>query len=82
MFLHLGENVVVSLKELISIIDLVKNPSQINGEFLKTAEEEGFVIQLTEEPVSLVISGQKIYLSPISAQTLTKRARKMKIDAF
>lgn len=77
MFLHLGENVVVPLSELISIVDLQKNSSQINREFLKTAEEEGFVIQLTEKPVSLVICAQRIYLSPISAQTLSKRVQKV-----
>lgn len=77
MFLHLGENVVVPLSELISIVDLQKNSSQINREFLKTAEEEGFVIQLTEKPVSLVICAQRIYLSPISPQTLSKRAQKV-----
>lgn len=77
MFLHLGENVVVPLSELISIVDLQKNSSQINREFLKTAEEEGFVIQLTEKPVSLVICAQRIYLSPISSQTLSKRAQKV-----
>lgn len=74
MFLHIGKDVVVPLGEVISIIDLANHPSQMNDEFLKTAEEEGFVVQLTTEPISLVISTKKIYLSPISVQTLQKRA--------
>ncbi|NMB00894.1 MAG: DUF370 domain-containing protein [Firmicutes bacterium] len=74
MFLHIGENIMVPLKEMISIIDLTENPSGINSEFLKTAEEEGFVVQLGDKPVSLVVCAQKVYLSPISAQTLFKRA--------
>lgn len=75
MFLHIGKDVVVPLSEIISIVNLSDNPSQLNNEFLKTAEEEGFVIQLSEEPNSLVISSKKVYLSPISVQTLSKRAR-------
>lgn len=76
MFLHIGENVVVPLKEILSIIDLTKGDSRVNHEFLKTAEEEGFVVQLTREPVSLVVCGKNIYLSPISTQTLFKRAQR------
>lgn len=75
MFLHLGSDVVVPLNEVISIINLDKDYSPLNQEFLKTAEEEGFVIQLSEEPISCVISAKHIYLSPISVRTLSKRAR-------
>lgn len=75
MFLHIGKDVVVSLADLISIIDLSTYPSQLNQEFLRTADEEGFVVQLTLEPNSLVISSKNVYLSPISVQTLEKRAR-------
>lgn len=75
MFLHMGSDVVVPLSEVISIIDLKKSTSVLNGEFLKTAEEEGFVVQLSVDPVSLVICAKNVYLSPISAQTLHKRAK-------
>lgn len=75
MFLHLGQDVVVPVSEIIGIIDLEKDNSPLNREFLKTAEEEGFVIQLSEEPISCVISAKNIYLSPISVRTLNKRAR-------
>lgn len=74
MFLHLGGDVMVPLKEVIGVIDLTSSASAINAEFLKTAEEEGFVIQLTEKPSSLVICAKQVYLSPISTQTLLKRA--------
>lgn len=75
LFLHLGQDVVVPVSEIIGIIDLEKDNSPLNREFLKTAEEEGFVIQLSEEPISCVISAKNIYLSPISVRTLNKRAR-------
>ncbi len=75
MFLHMGNDVVVPLNEVISVIGLTKELSQVNREFLKTAEEEGFVVQLDDKPVSVVICAKNIFLSPISAKTLCKRAR-------
>lgn len=77
MFLHMGNDVVVPLSEVISVIDLTEKPSQLNQEFLKTAEEEGFVVQLSETPVSIVICAKNVYLSPISAKTLYRRATEM-----
>lgn len=74
MFLHLGKDVMIPLEDVISIVDLANYQSKINEIFLKTAEEEGFVIQLSEEPISCIITSRYVYLSPISVQTLNKRA--------
>lgn len=74
MFLHMGNDVVVPLREVISVIDLKEGPSPLNREFLTTAEEEGFVVQLSDNPVSVVICAKQIYLSPISTKTLYRRA--------
>lgn len=74
MYLHMGNDVVIPLGEVISIIDLTEEPSELNREFLKTAEEECFVVQLSDQPVSIVICAANIYLSPISAKTLYRRA--------
>jgi hypothetical protein len=74
MFLHMGNDVVVPLSEVIGVVDLTEKPSRLNQEFLKTAEDEGFVIQLSDTPVSIVICVKNVYLSPISAKTLYKRA--------
>ncbi|HBN95019.1 MAG TPA: DUF370 domain-containing protein [Firmicutes bacterium] len=74
MFLHMGNDVVVPLSEVIGVVDLTEKPSKLNREFLKTAEEEGFMVQLSETPVSIVICAKNVYLSPISAGTLYKRA--------
>lgn len=79
MFLHLGENVVVPLKDIIGIFDLQTTMySSDTIQFLRMAEEDGFVERITEEkPKSFVIAEvdkmSKIYLSPISSSTLTKR---------
>lgn len=74
MFLHLGQDVVIPLDQVISIVRLADYESEINKIFLKTAEEEGFVIQLGEEPISCIVTSAHVYLSPISVQTLKKRA--------
>ena len=79
MFLHLGENVVVPIKDVIGIFDLQSTKySSDTNQFLRMAEEDGFVERITKEnPKSFVIAevdkNSKIYLSPISSTTLTKR---------
>ncbi len=79
MFLHLGENVVVPVKDIIGIFDLQTTMySSDTSAFLRMAEEDGFVERISKEkPKSFVIAEvnkmSKIYLSPISSSTLTKR---------
>jgi extracellular matrix regulatory protein B len=79
MFLHLGENVVVPIKDIIGIFDLESTRySSDTIQFLRLAEEDGFVERITSEnPKSFVIAEvnkkSKIYLSPISSVTLAKR---------
>lgn len=79
MFLHLGENVVVPVKDIIGIFDMQSTMySSDTIQFLRMAEEDGFVERITkEQPKSFVIAEvnkmSKIYLSPISSATLTKR---------
>lgn len=80
MYLHLGENVVVHLKDVIGIfnMDHAGNSSD-NITFLNIAEDEGFVRRISEDyPKSFVVAEQDhksvVYLSPISAQTLIRRA--------
>ncbi|MEW8956777.1 extracellular matrix regulator RemB [Clostridium sp.] len=79
MFLHLGENVVVPVKDVIGIFDIETSMySSDTTQFLRLAEEDGFVERITKDkPKSFVIAEvnkkSKIYLSPISSATLTKR---------
>ena len=79
MFLHLGENVVVPIKDIIGIFDLQTTMySSDTSAFLRMAEEDGFVERISKEkPKSFVIAEvnkmSKINLSPISSSTLTKR---------
>ena len=81
MFLHLGGDTVVNLKDVIAIMDLdVTSTSKITREFLAVAEEEGFVVNISEDlPKSYVLTEiehkSKIFVSPISSATLLKRAK-------
>jgi len=80
MILHLGGDVVVPLKDVISIHDISISPlSDINREFLQVAKEEGFVREISEgEHKSFILTEidkrTVIFLSPISSATLLKRS--------
>ncbi|WP_418791250.1 extracellular matrix regulator RemB [Phosphitispora sp. TUW77] len=79
MFIHLGENTVVPKKEVIAILNAqLMNKSDINKEFMKLAEEDGFTSNITDKAVlkSFIITTNKIFLSPISPATLKKRSIK------
>lgn len=84
MFIHLGKDVVVPVKNIISILDLeTTTTSKITKEFLRVAEEEGFIENISEDiPKSFIITEynkkSKIYLSHISSVTLLKRANFLK----
>jgi hypothetical protein len=84
MFLHIGSDFVIPLKSVIAILDLEKTTiSKDTRDFLKTAEEEGFIESITEDiPKSFIVTEtdkkSKIYLSSISSITLQKRAKYLK----
>ncbi len=80
MYVHLGGDTVVLQKDIIAIFDLeLTTISKITREFLHVAEEEGFVVNVSEDlPKSYILTESdnesKVYISPISAATLLKRA--------
>jgi len=79
MFLHLGENLVVPVKDIIGIFNIeTSSYSSDTTQFLRMAEEDGFVERVNDSPpksciVAEVSKKSKIYLSPISTSTLSKR---------
>ncbi|MGK0469263.1 extracellular matrix regulator RemB [Clostridium sp.] len=79
MFLHLGENVVVPIKDIIGIFDMETTMySSDTNQFLRMAEEDGFVERITNNiaksfVIAEVDKKSKIYFSQISSQTLSKR---------
>lgn len=80
MFIHIGENVVIPLKGVIAIMDIDStNLSEDTRQFLKIAEEEGFIKKVNnEKPKSFILTEinkkSYVYLSPISSLTLSKRS--------
>ncbi len=84
VFLHLGGDEIVHVKDIVAIMDIEKTTtSAITREFLKTGEEEGFIKTIVEEeiPKSFVVAYkndmQVIYLSPLSVTTLFRRYKKL-----
>lgn len=79
MFLHMGNESIVFLKDIIAVMDFETTTlSQITREFLKEAEEEGFVINVSEElPKSFIVAEvdgrSRIFISNIATATLLKR---------
>lgn len=80
MFLHIGGDFVVPIKNVIAIMDLESTTlSKDTRDFLSIAEEEGFIESISDDiPKSFIITEidkkSKIYLSPISSITLQKRS--------
>ncbi|ODM27150.1 extracellular matrix regulator RemB [Acetivibrio mesophilus] len=80
MFLHIGGDRVVPIKNIIAILDMETTTiSKDTKEFLAIAEEEGFIQTISSDiPKSFIITEidkkSIIYLSPISSITLQKRA--------
>lgn len=80
MFIHIGENTVIPEESIIAIIDMESvSISEDTKQFLKTAEEEGFVTRITgDRPKSFILAEidkkSVVYFSPISSITLCKRS--------
>ncbi|MCL6612517.1 MAG: DUF370 domain-containing protein [Peptococcaceae bacterium] len=75
MFLHLGGDKIVPKKDIIAILDYKKGNSAVTKEFIQIAMDEGFVENISDpdKEKSYVITTEKIYISPISCNTLKKR---------
>ncbi|TCL34429.1 uncharacterized protein DUF370 [Anaerospora hongkongensis] len=75
MFLHLGADKVIPLRDVIAITDLKSSPSKINDEFINTMQEESMIVDVSEgNAKSFVITDKIVYLSAISSPTLKKRS--------
>lgn len=79
MILHIGEEKVVFISDIITIMDIEKTTTSNNTrEFLKRCEEKGIIKTIGSDiPKSFIVTmrngKQTVYLSPISSATLNKR---------
>ena len=81
MYLHLGQETVVRLREVVGIFDMENATiSKYTRQFLADAEKGGRVCNVTMElPNSFVVcvdrdGTETVYISQISSATLLKRA--------
>jgi hypothetical protein len=76
MFVHLGGEVMVRAQEIVAIISSENSlGAQSTRDFLKTARDKGCIQELENGIFkSMVVTESTVYLSPISALTLKKRA--------
>jgi len=81
LFLHIGDGNMILAKDIVFIGDIESvTDSKITDEFLKIADEEGFIINQTNENSkirSFILTGEKIYYSIISTSTLEDRLKNM-----
>lgn len=75
MYLHLGHSAVVDYSTILGVFDLDNvSQSRRTQEFLERSELEGNLETLGQRiPVSLVVTDEKNYLSPISPAVLCRR---------
>ncbi len=77
MYIHIGGECSIPEKMIVGIFDLdeVTKENSSTKDFLKRAEKEGHIENVSYElPRSVVVAVDKVYLSPISAYTIRKRA--------
>jgi hypothetical protein len=76
MFLHLGSDTVIPLREVITITDIKPSRQKINEDFLRQASGKKRIVDISEgTSKSFIVTNEVVYLSPISAATLKKRAQ-------
>ena len=87
MYLHLGQNELVSDHRIIGIFDLDKcSYGKKTREYLASAEESGVVLDVSGDiPKSFVVCDhpyheQIVYLSQLNTSTLKNRAESRKLE--
>ena len=82
MYLYLGQETVVPMREIVGIFDIDNTTiSKNTRDFLAEAEHNGQVVTVSNElPKSFVVcrsktNGTTVYISQISCATLLKRAK-------
>lgn len=82
MYLNIGDNVLVSERDIIGVFDLdITSQSHRTRQYLNRAEKSGEVVytNIQEIPKSFVVcakkkgKGQTVYISTLNSQTVAKR---------
>lgn len=80
MYIHLGENTVITDKEIIGIFDMdTSTVNKATRDYLGKAEKENKIRYVSYDlPKSFIVTDTLIYVSPINTATLNKRALRFK----
>ncbi|MGI5920328.1 MAG: extracellular matrix regulator RemB [Syntrophomonadaceae bacterium] len=75
MYIHLGNNIITSSKNIIAIVNIEPPVSVDLQDIIEIAKQDKKCITVSkkEKEKSLIITDDNIYLSPISSTTLYKR---------
>lgn len=76
MYLHLGEDTVITEKNILGIFDMdTSTVNKATRDYLSNAEKNKKIVYVNYDlPKSFVVTDDKIYVSPLSTATLNKRA--------
>ncbi len=77
LYIHIGGECSIPGKTIVGIFDFdaVTQSESETLDYLKRAEDEGRIETVSYElPRSIIVAIDKIYISPISASTIKKRA--------
>ena len=75
MYIHLGGDMIIRSNKVIAILDKqIKELSKDNKMFFHNHKKQKNIISVSDdEPMSIVITDDEIYFSPISSLTLKRR---------
>ena len=75
-YIHLGNDVTVHSGDIIGIFDIERvTVNKDVNEFLKRAQKSGKIYYVSLDlPKSFVVSGDRVYITNVSAGTLKRRA--------
>lgn len=75
MYIHLGNNYIISAKDVVAILNMNTNLSEDITDIIELARLNKTIVNISEEgkEKSLVVCKDRVYLSPISSITLFKR---------
>lgn len=76
MYIHLGNNCIISSADIIAILNIEPPISKGILEIMEIAKTEKFLLNISEKDKekALIICSDKVYVSPISSKTLLRRA--------
>lgn len=76
MYIHLGNNHIISAKNIVAILNLEPPVSEDIQDIMEIARSEKNLTNISEKgkEKSMIVCDDQVYLSPISSTTLYKRA--------